>query len=349
MYRRAPLVAPPGTRLHERRCTVWSCYNSHTHHTVLYCTSQEALPVRHWGEPGQRYRYKQASKQAMLTGTVPVGSLTTIQTHQQHTTCTSARRPKPRPTQQPQLARCPGRPEPTAPRGRLRRGRLQRTRCLTGRLPRCLFTTPPSIAIEALVLGGPEDVRVALVARCVEQQQQETPHARCVEQQQRGKDRAAYAHGCARHAQRGACSETTWPPPSDSVRSRGECGTHPARGHARGAYAAAAIARACCGSCGCCEQRSYWYLCYTFGGRGAPDWRRCYMLVRRSLFPQDSPNINGLCSHEFFVLARAVSATPPSIVKVALVLGGPERMRVVLNSSRGKEGDSGTDPNCAVS
>ncbi len=138
MYRRAPLVAPPGTRLHERRCTVWSCYNSHTHHinhTVLYCTSQEALPVRHWGEPGQRYRYKQASKQAMLTGTVPVGSLTTIQTHQQHTTCTSARRPKPRPTQQPQLARCPGRPEPTAPRGRLRRGRLQRTYSEPGVLP----------------------------------------------------------------------------------------------------------------------------------------------------------------------------------------------------------------------
>ena len=118
MYRRAPLVAPPGTRLHERRCTVWSCYNSHTHHTVLYCTSQEALPVRHWGEPGQRYRYKQASKQAMLTGTVPekdtggagthkghtrdtrAHNLTTIQTHQQHTPRTSVRRPKPRPTEE---------------------------------------------------------------------------------------------------------------------------------------------------------------------------------------------------------------------------------------------------------
>ena len=56
------------------------------------------------------------------------------------------------------------------------------------------------------------------------------------------------------------------------------------------------------------------------------------MLVRRSLFPQDLP-INGLCSHEFFVLARAVSATPPSIVIVTLVLGGPERLRVVLSSS----------------
>jgi hypothetical protein len=56
------------------------------------------------------------------------------------------------------------------------------------------------------------------------------------------------------------------------------------------------------------------------------------MLVRRSPFPHDLP-INGLCSHEFFVLARAVSATPPSIVIVALVLGGPERVRVVLNSS----------------
>jgi len=60
------------------------------------------------------------------------------------------------------------------------------------------------------------------------------------------------------------------------------------------------------------------------------------MLVRRSPFPHDLP-INGLCSHEFFVLARAVSATPPSIVIVALVLGGPERVRararVVLNCS----------------
>ena len=56
------------------------------------------------------------------------------------------------------------------------------------------------------------------------------------------------------------------------------------------------------------------------------------MLVRYSLFPQDPPT-NGLCSHELFVLARAVSATPPSIVIVALVLGGPERVRVVLSSS----------------
>ena len=34
-----------------------------------------------------------------------------------------------------------------------------------------------------------------------------------------------------------------------------------------------------------------------------------------------------------FVLARVVSATPPSIAIVALVLGGPERVRVVLSSS----------------
>ena len=33
------------------------------------------------------------------------------------------------------------------------------------------------------------------------------------------------------------------------------------------------------------------------------------------------------------VLARAVSATPPSIVIVAPVLGDPECVRVVLNSS----------------
>ena len=51
-----------------------------------------------------------------------------------------------------------------------------------------------------------------------------------------------------------------------------------------------------------------------------------------SLFPQDLP-INGLCSHELFVLARAVSATPPSIAIEALVLGGPEVIRVVLSSS----------------
>jgi len=56
------------------------------------------------------------------------------------------------------------------------------------------------------------------------------------------------------------------------------------------------------------------------------------MLVRYSLFPQDPPT-NGLCSHELFVLARAVSATPPSIVIVAPVLGGPESVRVVLSSS----------------
>ena len=54
----------------------------------------------------------------------------------------------------------------------------------------------------------------------------------------------------------------------------------------------------------------------------------------RYVYDQDDSPINGLCSHEFFVLARAVSATPPSIVIVALVLGGrPERVRVVLSSS----------------
>jgi len=66
--------------------------------------------------------------------------------------------------------------------------------------------------------------------------------------------------------------------------------------------------------------------------RGKGGTRLAQMLVRCSPFPHDPP-INGLCSHELFVLARAVSATPPSIVIVALVLGGPERVRVVLNSS----------------
>jgi hypothetical protein len=72
-------------------------------------------------------------------------------------------------------------------------------------------------------------------------------YARCVEEQQQRK-----LHG----------------PPSDRVRAA-------SADLARGAYAAAALARACCGSCGRCEQRSYWYLSYTFGGREAPDWRRC--------------------------------------------------------------------------
>jgi len=63
--------------------------------------------------------------------------------------------------------------------------------------------------------------------------------------------------------------------------------------------------------------------------RGKGGTRLAQMLVRYSLFPQDPPT-NGLCSHELFVLARAVLATPPSIVIVALVLGGPERVRVVL-------------------
>jgi hypothetical protein len=40
-----------------------------------------------------------------------------------------------------------------------------------------------------------------------------------------------------------------------------------------------------------------------------------------------------IITRKLFVLARAVSATPPSIVIVALVLGGPERVRVVLSSS----------------
>jgi hypothetical protein len=53
----------------------------------------------------------------------------------------------------------------------------------------------------------------------------------------------------------------------------------------------------------------------------------------RCVEQQQQGSTNGLCSQELFVLARAVSATPPSIVIVALVLGGPESVRVVLNSS----------------
>jgi hypothetical protein len=91
----------------------------------------------------------------------------------------------------------------------------------------------------SLVLGGPERLRVVLSS----------------------------SSGTKGHAQRGACSETTRAP-SDRVRAA-------SADTARGGYAAAALARACCCSCDRCEQRSYWYLCYTFGGREAPDRRRC--------------------------------------------------------------------------
>ena len=57
------------------------------------------------------------------------------------------------------------------------------------------------------------------------------------------------------------------------------------------------------------------------------------MSFYRYVYDQDDSPINGLCSHEFFVLARAVSAMPPSIAIATPVLGGPGTMRVVLNSS----------------
>jgi hypothetical protein len=52
-----------------------------------------------------------------------------------------------------------------------------------------------------------------------------------------------------------------------------------------------------------------WELLLYIRGKGGTGLAQ--MLVRRSLFPQDLP-INGLCSHDFFVLARAVSTMPSS-------------------------------------
>ena len=89
-------------------------------HGVYSCASCSlrgfrAVPVRHRGEPGHTRRHGThtghtrdtlAHKGTRTTQT----NLTTIQTHQQHTSRTSARRPKPRPTQQPQArARSPSR------------------------------------------------------------------------------------------------------------------------------------------------------------------------------------------------------------------------------------------------
>jgi len=68
------------------------------------------VPVkRHRGEPGHTRdtRNTRTHKGTQTTQT----KLTTIETHQQHTPRTSARRPKPRPTQQPQAR---GRPLPAA-------------------------------------------------------------------------------------------------------------------------------------------------------------------------------------------------------------------------------------------
>jgi hypothetical protein len=48
------------------------------------------------------------------------------------------------------------------------------------------------------------------------------------------------------------------------------------------------------------------------------------------------------------VLARVVSATPPSIVIVALVLGGPERVRVVLNSSSSRRNSRRNSRRCQL-
>ena len=65
------------------------------------------VPVkRHRGEPGHT-RDTRTHKGTRTAQT----SLTTVQTHQQHTTRKSARRPKPRPTQQPQAR---SRPHPAA-------------------------------------------------------------------------------------------------------------------------------------------------------------------------------------------------------------------------------------------
>ena len=112
-----------------------SCVRTHTvthfhmhtdSHGVYSCASCSlrgfrAVPVRHRGEPGHTRRHgthtgqgqrghtrdTRAHKGTRTTQT----NLTTIQTHQQHTSRTSARRPKPRPTQQPQAR---SRPLPAA-------------------------------------------------------------------------------------------------------------------------------------------------------------------------------------------------------------------------------------------
>ena len=63
---------------------------------------------------------------------------------------------------------------------------------------------------------------------------------------------------------------------------------------------------------------------YSRGKKGADLAQK---LVRRFFFPQ-APPINGLCSNTV-ELARAVSATPPSMVTMIPVLGGPECVRVV--------------------
>jgi len=127
---------------------------------------------------------------------------------------------------------------------------------------------------------------------------------------------------------RATCAEGCWlgdfTGPPLGWGTSGECGSGSRGSRRRGARA--------------CVRRQLWplrtavLLVPLLYVRGKGGTRLAQMLVRYSLFPQDPPT-NGLCSHELFVLARAVSATPPSIVIVALVLGGPERVRVVLSSS----------------
>ena len=76
---------------------------------------------------GSRDTHRGAHGRTRITQT----NLTTISTPTNAPTRTTARRPKPRPTQQLQ-PRSP--PPPTAPRGRLRRGRPQRTRPCRARI-----------------------------------------------------------------------------------------------------------------------------------------------------------------------------------------------------------------------
>ena len=186
-------------------------------------------------------------------------------------------------------------------------------------------------------------------ARCVAQQQQK--NARCVEQQQQKNHASVHCDCGSRAWGSGGCArcvgkqQQAAPPPMPPI--NGLCNSRLCVGHAS-VHWALRLRLPCLGvrrSCALCwkaaaekttrgrddtprapprrlplcEQRSDRYYRFTLEGEAAPP---------------PMPPINGLCNSRLCV--GCVSATPPSIAIAAPVLGGPEVMRVVLESSSRK-------------
>ena len=105
-------------------------------------------------------------------------------------------------------------------------------------------------------------------------------------------------------------------------------------------YTPAALARPRRCSRSRCQQRPYWHYWYTVGGGGASAWHRSQPDVL------SSPKIRRLTACvNTVVLARAVSTTPPSMVIVTPVLGGPE---VVHNPALAVQGKKRQGSPCSL-